>query len=122
MQLRVEEHGEWQICFVAGVVNATNSDRFNELFLNMAQQCNRNLIVNLRDLEFIDSKGISTFILGKKELAKSGLKLVISNAPGPVRNILDITFLSKIIPIYDDMQELIGGAGGQARASGNPPS
>ncbi len=122
MQLRVEEHGEWQICFVAGAVNATNSDRFNELFLNMAQKCNRNLIVNLRDLEFIDSKGISTFILGKKELAKSGLKLVISNTPGPVRNILDITFLSKIIPIYDDMQELLGGSGGQARASGNPPA
>lgn len=122
MQLRVEEHGDWQICFIAGVINASNSERFNELFLNMAQKCNRNLIVNLRDLEFIDSKGISTFILGKKELVKNGLKLYISNAPKPVKNILDITFLSKIIPIYDDILDIIGGDKGQARASGNPPS
>lgn len=121
MQLRVEEHGDWQICFVAGVINASNSERFNELFLNMAEKCNRNLIVNLRDLDFIDSKGISTFILGKKELAKHGLKLYISNTPGPVKNILDITFLGKIIPIYDDIQEILSGGPGQARASGNPP-
>ncbi|MEP0813511.1 MAG: STAS domain-containing protein [bacterium] len=111
MHLRIEEHDKWQICFVAGSITAVNNDHFYQLFINILQKCNKNLILNLRELEFIDSKGISTLILGKKLLAKNGLEMRISNVPPPVRNIFDITFLNRIIPIHDDMAELLGAEG-----------
>ena len=108
MQLRIEEMGNFQVCSIIGAINAANSDSFNEMFLKMMEKCSKDLIVNLRDLEFIDSKGISTFILGKKILAKNGLSFCIANPPGPVRKVFDITFLDKVIPIYDDIRHVPG--------------
>ncbi|MCD6119073.1 STAS domain-containing protein [bacterium] len=107
MHLRVEDHGNWQICSLSGAINASNSDKFSELFLQTMAKCNKNLIVNLKELDFIDSKGISAFIIGKKVLAKNGLSICISNVPSPVRKILNITFIDNIIPIYEDIAQVM---------------
>jgi anti-sigma B factor antagonist len=108
MQLRVEDFGKFQVCSIIGAINASNSERFNELFMKMMENCAKDLIVNLEQLEFIDSKGISTFLVGKKILAKNGHTLSISNPPRSVRKVLDITFLNKVIPIYNDISEVPG--------------
>jgi len=108
MQLRVEEMGNFQVCSIIGAINAANSDSFQDTFLKTMEKCTKDLIVNLRDLDFIDSKGISTFIIGKKMLAKKGLSFFIASPPGPVKKVLDITFLDKVIPIYDDIKLVPG--------------
>lgn len=108
MQLRIEDYGKFQVCSIVGAINASNSERFNELFMKMMENCPKDLIVNLQELEFIDSKGISTFLIGKKLLAKKGFMLIISNPPRSVRKVLDITFLNKVIPIYDDISDVPG--------------
>lgn len=111
MYLRIEDYDRWQICFIAGSITAANNEHFSQLFISTLEKCNKDLIVNLKDLDFIDSKGISSFILGKKLLAKSGLEMHITNVAGPVRSIFDITFLNRLIPIHDDMSELLGTEG-----------
>lgn len=111
MHVRIEEYDKWQICFVTGSITASNNEQFYQLFIGMLQKCNKDLILNLKDLDFIDSKGISTFVLGKKLLAKNGLEMHIANVAAPVRNIFDITFLDRIIPISNDMSELLGSEG-----------
>ncbi len=106
MQLKVEDFGKYQVCSIIGAISATNSDDFYDQFIQTLEICNKDIIINLEHLEFIDSKGVSTFLIGKKMLAKNGLSLFISNVPKPVRRVFDITFLNKIIPIYEDVKDV----------------
>lgn len=108
MKLRVEDYDNWQICFISGSSSATEKDRFNESLVETLSNCNKDLIINMRDLEFIDSSGIASLVLGKKVLAKNGYRLSLTNIPEPIRNIFEITFLDRLIPMYDDMSEVIG--------------
>ena len=108
IHLRIEEYDRWQICFIAGSITAANNEYFSDLFISTLEKCNKDLILNLKDLEFIDSKGITAIILGKKLLSKSGFELHISNVPPAVASVFGITFLNRLIPIHADMSEIIG--------------
>ena len=108
MQFNLEDRGKFQVCSIIGVVNASNSEHFTDLFSEIVINCTKDLIVNLEHLEFIDSRGISTFLVAQKLLAKNGFTLFISNAPRTLKKLLDITFLDKVIPVFDDMSNVPG--------------
>ena len=65
---------------------------------------NPRVLVDLSDLEFLASIGIRLLTLSAKSVFSRGGRMVLLRPTPEVRNILEITGISMIIPIYDGLE------------------
>jgi anti-sigma B factor antagonist len=66
---------------------AANADGVNEVVLDMAE------------LEFIDSSGLSVLVAGMKRLRDSGGDLTLRSVPDQTRRVLEVSGLSRVLSI-----------------------
>ena len=57
----------------------------------------KTLIVDLRELEFIDSSGIAALVEAKRRWREDGGRLELLCAPGPIQLLLQITGLDTLL-------------------------
>jgi anti-anti-sigma factor len=62
------------------------------------------VIVDLSDVEFLASIGIRLLTLSAKSIASRGGQMVLLNPKTDVKDVLDITGVPAIIPIYYDLK------------------
>ncbi len=65
----------------------------------------RNVIINLKDVEMMDSSGIG-LIVGRYKLTTSlGGKFVICNASSNIKRMVELSGITKVINYYDSLTE-----------------
>lgn len=62
------------------------------------------VIVDLSDVEFLASMGIRLLILNAKSVFSRGGRMVLLRPKPEIRNILEVTDIAMIIPIYDGLE------------------
>lgn len=62
----------------------------------------RTVILNLQDVQFVDSSGLGVIIGRYKKLLPLGGKLKITNVPPHIYKIMELSGLPKIIKFYAD--------------------
>jgi anti-anti-sigma factor len=67
------------------------------------------VVVDLRDLEFIDSTGLSVLVRAHKQAEHSGKRFALVNGSHQVRRLLDLTGVAKQMPLVEDPGELLEG-------------
>ena len=71
------------------------------------------ILVDLTGVEFLASIGIRLLTINAKSLTSRGGRMVLLNPIAEVRNVLDVTGIPAIIPIYDGLESaeavLLGG-------------
>ena len=63
------------------------------------------LIFDLTELQFINSKGIGYLVSVHTHLAKDGRSMVMTNATQPVMDVITLVGLTGIIPYYPTLEE-----------------
>ena len=63
------------------------------------------LVLNLPELQFINSKGIGFFVFLHTHLAKAQRKLILVNAQEAVMDVLSLVGLTSVIPYFSSMEE-----------------
>lgn len=67
----------------------------------------KNLILNLEKVTFIDSSGLGVIIGRYKKIAQLSGKMYIVGARSNVAKILSFSGINKLVPMYDNEQEII---------------
>jgi anti-anti-sigma factor len=75
---------------VAGELDAANSDRLVSALAAVTDGQLR-IVLDLGECTFLDSKGLDAILLAASRLHVQGRKLVVCNARGPVRELLQLT-------------------------------
>jgi anti-sigma B factor antagonist len=91
----------WPVVTVAGEVDVETSPVLEERLTSVLDQGHSSIRIDLRDVSFLDSTGLSALIscLKRCRAAEGELRLV---APRPnVRKVLEITGLTDVFPIDD---------------------
>ena len=65
------------------------------------------LIFDLTNLIFINSKGIGYFVSVHSHMAKDDRTLAIANDPGPVMDVISLVGLTNIIPYFATLEEAL---------------
>jgi anti-sigma B factor antagonist len=78
---------------IMGALDAKSSDGFS------------NFIVNLSDIDYINSVGINFLVQLIHRAKKSGGQVVIVHASGKVKELLDITKLRSMFALTDSVEE-----------------
>lgn len=80
---------------------------FNSIDLKFTAYCageNARVLVDFSEVSFLASIGIRMLTMNAKSLSTRGGKLALLNPTAEVRNVLDMTGISPIIPVFNDLE------------------
>lgn len=85
-----------------GRFEAQNSASVREMIKKVTDKTPANVVVNLKDVKFIDSSGLAVLVQGMKLAKKAGGKLRLCHLRQSVRIIFELTRLDRVFEIFPD--------------------
>ncbi|MCL1927863.1 MAG: STAS domain-containing protein [Treponema sp.] len=107
MELKIRKNEEIYIIDVLGEMDLYNSYKLKELLLKMIEKKIEKFIINMEEVEYIDSSGIGALIYITSTIKKMNLNLSITNVHGSVKKVIELTKLSNFFPIFPSMEEAV---------------
>ena len=105
MELKIRKNGDNYIIDVNGEKDLYNSYKLKELVMKMLEKKVERFIINLENVDYIDSSGIGALIYICSTIRKMNLKLVITNIH--LREGHRATKLMGYFPIANSIEEAI---------------
>ena len=103
MQITIDTQGDRRTVTLHGNLDATTAP---EVEVRMDTAGLRELVIDFTDCPFISSAGIRTILVAHRRMAASGGTLVARNLSPAVREIFDLTGLSKVIALAKTAREI----------------
>lgn len=107
MELKIRKNGENYIIDVDGEMDLYNSYKLKELVTKMLEKHVKNFIINLEQVDYIDSSGIGALIYICSTIKKFNLRLSMANIHGSVKKVIELTKLTDYFPISNSVEEAI---------------
>jgi len=97
----VEERGDVTIVRVSGEPDIDNIDAL-EGALDRAIARRQPILVTLNGLQYIDSMGLHVLVRAKERAKGAGVTLVLAYPTGPVRRVMELVGLGRVVRIVPD--------------------
>jgi stage II sporulation protein AA (anti-sigma F factor antagonist) len=97
--VEVTREGDAAIVRIEGEVEFATAPRLRATLLDLAQEGASPVVVDLAEVSFLDSAGISLLIQAKKRLASAGSDLVLRSPQPHVRRVLEISGVTDLFRI-----------------------
>ena len=107
MDIAIRKYQRNYIIDVKGDLDLYNAFRLKEAVQRMIDADARVLILNMKDVDYVDSSGIGALLSINRLLAKDGRKLRIASVTQTVQNLMNITGLTGFLPISKTVAEAI---------------
>lgn len=95
------------IISVKGEMDMYNSHELKEYVLDMIRRGVKGFIIDLGELDYIDSSGISVLIFIYSTLQKKKLRLWFVNVHGSVERVIELTKLTQFLPIAGTLEDVL---------------
>ena len=107
MQPKVETIGDVTIVAVnAKELDANNADAFRLAIAPVLKDC-RKLVLDLDQVQFVDSRGCGAILSCLKQIAPTGGDLKLCRATLPVRTVFDLIRMDRICQIVKTREEAV---------------
>ena len=104
-QIAVHDEANLRVVAVSGEVDASNADDVRAAALGELPNSARGLILDLRQLSYLDSAGIAFIFEAAERLARRGQGLALVVGPGAAfRRALDVTEIEAVTPILSTLE------------------
>ncbi|MBI2842442.1 MAG: STAS domain-containing protein [Armatimonadetes bacterium] len=85
---------------LSGEVDAYTCSRFRDTMIDVIEEGNANIVVSMKDVEYIDSSGLGTLVGGLKRASEKGGKIAVVCSSPQIRKVFEITGLEKVFPLF----------------------
>jgi anti-sigma B factor antagonist len=99
--VEVARDGDSAVVRIEGEVEFATAPRLRATLLDLAQEGASPVVLDLAEVTFVDSAGISLLIQAKKRLTSSGSDLVLRAPQASVRRVLEISGVTELFQIDD---------------------
>ena len=107
MELKIRKNGNVYIIDVNGEMDLYNSYKLKELVMKMLEKNVKKFIINLDQVDYIDSSGIGALIYICSTIKKMNLKMAMTNIHGSVKKVIELTKLMGYFPVANSLEEAI---------------
>lgn len=108
-RVEVRRQGPASIVDVSGELDLSTSSALEEELGRAAESDAEMLVVDLHDLEFMDSTGLSTLVKSQQAAQGFGKRFVLVRGPQQVQRLLTLTGVADRIEVVDSVDELLRG-------------
>ena len=113
MDIKVRHTGDITILEPEGSLDISNAHRMRQVMNDTISAGSARVVVNLRELHFVDSSGLAVLIQGLKRARGYQGSLCLCSLQPPVRMIVELTRFDKIFEIFVSEEEAVLATAGQ---------
>ena len=99
--MSLDPNGAVTVVRLSGEFDLAGKDRFDRAVEQLPEKPGE-VLLDLRDLEFIDSTGLRSIIDSWHRSQADGYTLAVLAVPEPVGRLFKLTGLDEILPVVDD--------------------
>lgn len=111
MKIEVSEDGKVTLLRLSGDLDATSGPRLTEELDRLWNDGRRHFVLDLQEVPFIDSGGLSALVRLFKRLRGQAGRLGLAALQPSVRRVFELTRLDRSFDIYPDVAEALRRAG-----------
>jgi anti-anti-sigma factor len=89
------------------LVLGVSSNEFRSTIDDLLKAGNQQIVLNFRGVPYADSAGIGALAFNFSNIKAAGGRLVVAEAQDAVREVMDVTRLSQLIPMFATEQEAV---------------
>jgi anti-sigma B factor antagonist len=105
--LDVKERSGWAVLSVQGEVDVYTAPQFREQLIQLVDQGQRQILVDLEGVEFLDSTGLGVLVGGLKKVRAHDGSLDLVCTQDRLLKIFRITGLAKVFVIHDSAESAL---------------
>jgi anti-sigma B factor antagonist len=90
-----------------GRLDAHNSGELRDVILKSFDEGGRNVIIDLQDVQFIDSSGLGALLSGHKNAAQRSAGFALAGLQPRVMAMFELTRLQRVFEIYPGLREAL---------------
>ncbi|MEA2062528.1 MAG: STAS domain-containing protein [Gemmatimonadota bacterium] len=105
MTITTHEIGDVAIAEVKGQINFQNTQALKDLFSHLEAGNHKQIVVDLKETEYIDGFGLSVLVNLSRSLFKDGGRLSLSSPNKELKRIFSKTKLDRWFDIYETQEE-----------------
>ena len=106
--LDVMEQNGRAVLSVRGEVDVYTAPQLREQLIQLVDAGNRNIVVDLEGVEFLDSTGLGVLVGGLKRVRSHDGDLALVCTQRRILKVLEITGLTKVFAIHDSVDAAVG--------------
>jgi len=103
---RCDEQGH-VVLEVTGRLDASTTQEFEKSSADSITQDSCRMVLDLSGLEYISSAGLRNLLVLARKLRSGGGTLTLCNLSGIVEEVVNISGVQKIIPVFDNLENAI---------------
>ena len=105
MRIEVLAHGDWSVLAVSGELDLFTTPALRDRVTALPPS--RSVALDLSDVSFVDSSGLSAMIAAHKHVTASGGRFAVVAPPGsPLTRLMALAGLDQVLPSYTSREEL----------------
>jgi anti-sigma B factor antagonist len=101
----LREVGRVHVLDLRGELTLHNANELKELISSMVEQKKLFVLINLENVQGIDSSGLSAFVAGQTYLTRQKGQLKLAAARPAIRKLLKATLLDQLLAVFDSVDE-----------------
>jgi anti-sigma B factor antagonist len=107
MEVKLRTVGSVKVLELAGSFDASNAGRLRQAVIDATAGQPASVVVNLRQVDFMDSSCLSALVLGLKRAREKQGHLCLCGLQPPVRLIFELTRFDKVFEIFADEADAV---------------
>ncbi len=107
MEITVRESKSIPIIEISGEVDLYNTKDLKDLFDQMIKKGNYKIVLNLKNVPFMDSSGIGTIVTSMYKLRKYDGNLKVCNLYGSVAKVFNLTKINTNIEVFPEEEDAV---------------
>lgn len=103
LSFATHQHHSWHVVGVSGDVDLSNAEEVKNAIETAMAAGAKEIVVDLRQVGFMDSTGLRVMIESHEKLEADGGKLAIVASEGPIERLFEITALHRYLSVSRDL-------------------
>jgi len=107
MDVTLRQNGEIYILDLAGRMDINASDSINKHIDQILEKNGKMVLLNFSHIDFVSSPGLVILVSILKKVRKQQGKIILSNLQSYVKEVFEVTQLTKVFDVFDTEEEAI---------------
>jgi anti-sigma B factor antagonist len=107
--VQLQPHSEAAMIVVSGELDIASAPELEQALDRIRPDLTKLVIVDLRELEFMDSTGLSIIVRAHQRLSEHDCELTLIKGPPQVQRLLDLTGVADRVRLGSEPGELLNG-------------
>ncbi|NJN03319.1 MAG: STAS domain-containing protein [Leptolyngbyaceae cyanobacterium RM1_1_2] len=94
-----------KILALSGILDSSKAQEFRQQVDAALDEGNEILLVNLKDISFVDSSGLGALVVAMKKTKANERRMYVCSINEQVRMLFELTSMDRVFEVFSDRQE-----------------